>query len=81
MALDGCPMFAKAYMGRKDGRSPFHRSVKWAIESGQWQESSANEVKAFEKSVFGPCTLSRTWGTRPEKRASLFAPTSAPPTY
>src|ERR1700692_1950103 len=25
-------------------------------------------VKAFEKSVFGPCTLGRTWGTRPEPR-------------
>jgi hypothetical protein len=23
-------------------------------------------VKAFEESVFGPCTLRRTWGTRPE---------------
>jgi hypothetical protein len=23
-------------------------------------------VKAFEESVFGPCTLGRTWGTRPE---------------
>jgi hypothetical protein len=23
-------------------------------------------VKAFEKSIFGPCTLRRTWGTRPE---------------
>jgi hypothetical protein len=23
-------------------------------------------VKAFEKFVFGPCTLERTWGTRPK---------------
>jgi hypothetical protein len=25
-------------------------------------------VKAFEKSIFGPCTLRRTWGTRPESK-------------
>jgi hypothetical protein len=26
----------------------------------------AHGVKALEKPVFGPCTLVRTWGTRPE---------------
>jgi hypothetical protein len=25
-------------------------------------------VKAFEEFVFGPCTLGRTWGTRPETK-------------
>jgi hypothetical protein len=24
----------------------------------------AHGMKAFEKSIFGPCTLVRTWGTR-----------------
>jgi hypothetical protein len=28
----------------------------------------AHEVKAFEKPIFGPCTLRRTWGTRPESK-------------
>jgi hypothetical protein len=28
-----------------------------------------NGVKAFENTIFGPCTLGRTWGTRPGKRA------------
>jgi hypothetical protein len=28
-------------------------------------------VKAFEKSVFGPCTLGRTWGTRPEPKTAV----------
>ena len=29
-------------------------------------------VKAFEKSVFGPCTLVRTWGTRPEPKTLVL---------
>jgi hypothetical protein len=29
---------------------------------------------------FRPCTLGRTWGTRPEKRASFFVRTTAPTT-
>jgi hypothetical protein len=40
-------------------------------------------TKALEGAApvfFGPCTLRRTWGTRPEKRASFFAPTSTPAT-
>src|ERR1700693_5511761 len=28
---------------------------------------------------FGPCTLGRTWGTRPGKRASLLPSTATPP--
>jgi hypothetical protein len=28
-------------------------------------------VKALEKIVFGPCTLWRTWGTRPEPEAAV----------
>jgi hypothetical protein len=50
-------------------------------DCGQRQESSHNEVKAFEESVFGPCTPGRTWGTRPGKGASFFDPTSPPPTH
>jgi hypothetical protein len=34
---------------------------------GRWRGVSAvaDRVKAFEEPVFGPCTLRRTWGTRP----------------
>jgi hypothetical protein len=28
--------------------------------------------------LFGPCTLGRTWGTRPGRRTSLLAPTATP---
>ena len=36
---------------------------------------STNRVKAFERSVFGPCTLRRTWGTRPEPTAFVWRST------
>jgi hypothetical protein len=41
----------------------------------------ARMAKTFEGAaprLFGPCTLRRTWGTRPGKRASFFAPPQAP---
>ena len=66
MVLDGCPMFAPAYMGRKRRAQPLPtlllRGQKTAAKS---KNPRANGVKAFEESVFGPCTLGRTWGTRP----------------
>jgi hypothetical protein len=30
-----------------------------------------NKLKAFEKTIFGPGTLGRTWGTRPSEPASV----------
>jgi hypothetical protein len=30
-------------------------------------------LMALRPGFFGPCTLGRTWGTRPGKRASFFA--------
>ena len=36
--------------------------------------------KELRPVFFSPCTLGRTWGTRPVKRASVFAPTTATPT-
>jgi hypothetical protein len=71
-------MFAKAYMGRKRRAQPSSASVTWAKTANKGKKSSCNGVKAFEKSVFGPCTLRRTWGTRPEKRASFFAEDQPP---
>jgi hypothetical protein len=35
--------------------------------------------KELRPAVFSPCTLGRTWGTRPGRRASFFAPTTATP--
>src|ERR1700730_4360572 len=60
-SLDGCPMFAPAYMGRKRRAQPLPLLLLyWRNNCGQEQESSCNGVKAFEKSVFRPCTLGRT---------------------
>jgi hypothetical protein len=36
-------------------------------------------VNAGELDRKSGCTLGRTWGTRPAKRASFFAPTTATP--
>ena len=38
------------------------------------QSPVAHGVKAFEKTIFNPGTLVRTWGTRPGVWAWLFAP-------
>jgi hypothetical protein len=46
------------------GRSPFER-LRYARKILFPREQSETKVKAFEDIVFGPCTLGRTWGTRP----------------
>ena len=80
-SVGGAPCRKSGTLGRKRrGAAPSSASDRWAIYRGQGQESSCNKVKAFEKSIFGPCTLWRTWGTRPENRVLFFALTSAPPT-
>jgi hypothetical protein len=45
----------------------FRHGVLLHVQKGCGHEPEflAYGVKAFEKSVFGPCTLRRTWGTRP----------------
>jgi hypothetical protein len=48
------------------GRSPFRRYCQGSKKTAAKARIDARGVKAFEKSVFGPCTLGRTWGTRPE---------------
>ncbi len=50
---------------KKTGRSPSQRFC-WAKRLRPRARVLAHRVKALEKSVFGPCTLGRTWGTRPE---------------
>src|SRR5216684_4105910 len=70
----GAPRFATAYVGqKKTGRSPFP-TLCYAGKLRPRARVLAHGVKAFEESVFGPCTLGRTWGTRPGKRASFFGP-------
>jgi hypothetical protein len=61
-------MFAPAYMGRKRrGRSPHPTLLlRGQTTVNRKEEFLAHGVKALEKPVFGPCTLVRTWGTRPE---------------
>ena len=53
-------------MGRKKtGRSPPNAFCYVARCRGLEQEVLRLGLKALEESVFGPCTLRRTWGTRP----------------
>jgi hypothetical protein len=40
----------------------------------------ARALEGLRPIFFGPCTLGRTWGTRPGSRASFFAPATASPT-
>jgi hypothetical protein len=53
---------------KKDGRSPFLRFCSRGRNGWAKIYTLAHAVKAFEESVFGPCTLGRTWGTRPEPK-------------
>jgi hypothetical protein len=65
-SLDGCPMFAPAYMGRKGwGAAPSNAPATRANRMWPRERILVHGVKAFENSAFGPCTLGRTWGTRP----------------
>jgi hypothetical protein len=52
------------------GRSPFERFSLDARDTVP-KRAVRTKVKAFEDIVFGPCTLGRTWGTRPEGWANL----------
>jgi len=82
--LDGCPCSPKRTWAEKDG-APAHSTL---LHAGKNTAPRARivtrEVKAFEKSVFGPCTLGehgapvqdrRPWFTdehKPGYRAQLF---------
>jgi hypothetical protein len=63
----------------KMGRSPFHRYCFAGRRMQPKARIVASGVKAFENSAFGPCTLGRTWGTRPGDRASFFDLSATPP--
>jgi|SRR5450631_2191194 hypothetical protein len=65
---------------KKSGRSPFQRSCDAGKKTAPRAKMLVHGVKAFEKKpVLGPCTLVRTWGTRPGRRASFFALSATPP--
>jgi hypothetical protein len=51
---------------KKTGRSPSQRFCYVVKRLPPRARVLARGVKALEESVFGPCTLGRTWGTRPE---------------
>ena len=65
---------------KKTGAALSRASVTLAKRLQPRARFACNKVKAFEEFVFNPCTLGRTWGTRPEKKAWFFDPTSAAPT-
>ena len=57
----------------------FHSMRK---DSCSWPQSFCHIAKALKGAaphLFGPCTLGRTWGTRPGRRASFRPPTTATP--
>jgi len=60
-------MFASAYMGRKRRAQPIPTRLLHAKEGRKPRARIlVYRVKAFEKAIFGPCTLGRTLrGTRP----------------
>jgi len=78
-ALDGGPMFARAYMGRKrilpmlslHAQRFFILAAVFSTYQKRW--------KGLRPVFFSPCTRGRTWGTRPGMRAWFFAPTTASP--
>jgi hypothetical protein len=53
---------------KKIGRSPFQRYYNAGKKTRRRARILKHAVKAFEESVFSPCTLGRTWGTRPEPK-------------
>jgi hypothetical protein len=65
-------MFTIAYMGQTGWGAARPKILLRGKETGARATAVARGVKTFEESVFGPCTLGRTWGTRPGKRASFF---------
>jgi hypothetical protein len=66
-SVGGAPCRKSGYMGRKRrGAAPSNDSATRAKRLRRRARMVAHGVKAFEKFVFGPCTLRRTWGTRPE---------------
>jgi hypothetical protein len=52
-------------VGRKRWAQPLER-FSYTRQSCSRRYQFRNDVKAFEEIIFGPCTLRRTWGTRPE---------------
>src|SRR5271155_105571 len=56
---------------KKTGRSPFQRFCYVAKRLRPRSRILADGMKALEESVFGPCTLRRTWGTRPEPMTAV----------
>ncbi len=56
--MDGCPRFAKAYLGRKRWGEALQLLYGFSRKS-----RPVDRLKAFEENIFGPGTLVRNWGT------------------
>src|SRR5882757_99687 len=68
----GAPCSPQRTWAEKDGAQPLSNAFAGCTKRIRPRSRVlAREPKAFEKSVFGPCTLGRTWGTRPEPRTVL----------
>jgi hypothetical protein len=65
-------MFAPAYMGEKRCFSNAFSPHAMALACTTAFYSLNQSVGRASPVFFGPCTLERTWGTRPGKLASLF---------
>jgi hypothetical protein len=73
----GAPCSPSAYMGQKRWSSNAFTSCMTALARSN---SLVRRAEAFEGPrpvFFGPCTLLRTWGTRPGTRAALVTQSSS----
>jgi hypothetical protein len=66
----GAPCSPQRTWPKKMGAAPFQRSAT-RVSLRPRAKVLARGVKAFEESVFGPGTLWRTWGTRPEPKTEV----------
>jgi hypothetical protein len=64
-------MFAQRTWAEKDGAQPFQRFCQAGKRLRPRARIVVHGVKAFEKSVFGPCTLGRTWHPSQNHRPRL----------
>ena len=65
MVLDGCPMFASAYMGRKRIFSNAFTLSTTIFDLDHSLFPRRRALEGLRLVFFGPCTLGRTWSTRP----------------
>ena len=68
-SLDGCPMFAPAYMGRKRIFPMLSiLAQRFFGPATEFFPHNRSVGRGLRRVLFVPCTLLRTWGTRLQSR-------------